>query len=84
LSSTGHIYRGFMPYGFGKLSGKGPIVSLNLKRVAEVWMDEYKEYYYIRVRQSRLFFEMVSTVQAMFVKKITGAVGTRLGGRRCL
>ncbi|XP_055328449.1 N-acetylgalactosaminyltransferase 7-like [Paramacrobiotus metropolitanus] len=47
-SHIGHIYRGFMPYGFGKLAGKGPIVSKNLKRVAEIWMDEYKEYYYIR------------------------------------
>lgn len=35
-----------MPYTFGKLSG--PVISTNYKRVAEVWMDEYKEYYYIR------------------------------------
>ncbi|GAV03628.1 hypothetical protein RvY_14024 [Ramazzottius varieornatus] len=47
-SHIGHIYRGFMPYGLGKLANKGPVVSINLKRVAEVWMDEYKEYYYIR------------------------------------
>lgn len=37
-SHIGHIYRGFMPYGFGDAGkkAKGPIVTLNYKRVAEV------------------------------------------------
>ncbi|CAN8000536.1 unnamed protein product [Ixodes hexagonus] len=49
-SRVGHVYRGFMPYSFGKLAHKrkGPIVTVNYKRVVEVWMDEYKEYFYTR------------------------------------
>ncbi|XP_042897553.1 N-acetylgalactosaminyltransferase 7 isoform X2 [Parasteatoda tepidariorum] len=49
-SRVGHIYRGFMPYSFGKLAEqrKGPLVTLNYKRVVEVWMDDYKDYFYIR------------------------------------
>lgn len=49
-SRVGHVYRGFMPYTFGKLARKrkGPLVTLNYKRVVEVWMDEYKEYFYTR------------------------------------
>ncbi|VDP00344.1 unnamed protein product [Soboliphyme baturini] len=45
-SRVGHVYRRAVPYSFGNVSG--PVVSINYKRVAEVWMDEYKEYYYIR------------------------------------
>uniref|UniRef100_A0A665TPU5 Polypeptide N-acetylgalactosaminyltransferase n=1 Tax=Echeneis naucrates TaxID=173247 RepID=A0A665TPU5_ECHNA len=41
-SRVGHIYRKYVPY---KVPGG---VSLNLKRVAEVWMDEYAEYIYQR------------------------------------
>ncbi|KAH6925348.1 hypothetical protein HPB50_003889 [Hyalomma asiaticum] len=49
-SRVGHVYRGFMPYSFGKLAQKrkGPIITVNYKRVVEVWMDEYKEYFYTR------------------------------------
>ncbi|GAB6026074.1 N-acetylgalactosaminyltransferase 7 [Chamberlinius hualienensis] len=49
-SRVGHIYRAFMPYKFGKLAEekKGPLITLNYKRVVEVWMDEYKEYFYTR------------------------------------
>lgn len=49
-SRVGHIYRAFMPYNFGKLGQKkkGPLITLNYKRVVEVWMDEYAEYFYTR------------------------------------
>uniref|UniRef100_A0A665TFP0 Polypeptide N-acetylgalactosaminyltransferase n=1 Tax=Echeneis naucrates TaxID=173247 RepID=A0A665TFP0_ECHNA len=43
-SRVGHIYRKYVPY---KVPG-GIIVNKNLKRVAEVWMDEYAEYVYQR------------------------------------
>ncbi|XP_018016586.1 N-acetylgalactosaminyltransferase 7-like, partial [Hyalella azteca] len=37
-SRVGHVYRGFMPYNFGKLAEKkkGPIITNNYKRVIEV------------------------------------------------
>ncbi|XP_076816066.1 polypeptide N-acetylgalactosaminyltransferase 10-like [Clavelina lepadiformis] len=41
-SRVGHIYREFMPYSLPK----GTNINKNFKRVAEVWMDEYKEYFY--------------------------------------
>jgi polypeptide N-acetylgalactosaminyltransferase len=42
-SRVGHIYRKFNPFGS---AGHGDYLSKNHKRVAEVWMDEYKKYYY--------------------------------------
>ncbi|XP_014670029.1 PREDICTED: N-acetylgalactosaminyltransferase 7-like [Priapulus caudatus] len=49
-SRVGHVYRHFMPYGFGEYASKGPIIDLNYKRVVEVWMeDEYKEAFYARL-----------------------------------
>ncbi|XP_041352821.1 N-acetylgalactosaminyltransferase 7-like [Gigantopelta aegis] len=48
-SRVGHIYRNHMPYGFGKVSHKIPVILLNYMRVVEVWLDdEYKEYFYTR------------------------------------
>uniref|UniRef100_U5ERV4 Polypeptide N-acetylgalactosaminyltransferase n=1 Tax=Corethrella appendiculata TaxID=1370023 RepID=U5ERV4_9DIPT len=44
-SRVGHIYRGYAP--FGNPRGTN-FVAKNYKRVAEVWMDEYKEYLYMR------------------------------------
>jgi polypeptide N-acetylgalactosaminyltransferase len=36
-SRVGHVYRGFMPYNFGKLAEKkkGPLITINYKRVIE-------------------------------------------------
>ncbi|CAL1272726.1 unnamed protein product [Larinioides sclopetarius] len=44
-SRVGHIYKKFAPY---PNPGIGDFVGRNYKRVAEVWMDEYKEYLYMR------------------------------------
>nr|XP_061801359.1 polypeptide N-acetylgalactosaminyltransferase 10-like isoform X2 [Nerophis lumbriciformis] len=43
-SRVGHIYRKYVPY---KVPG-GISLAKNLKRVAEVWMDEYAEYVFRR------------------------------------
>jgi len=42
-SRVGHIYRKYTPFSG---AGKGDYLGRNYKRVAEVWMDEYKEYLY--------------------------------------
>ncbi|XP_065342974.1 N-acetylgalactosaminyltransferase 7 isoform X1 [Cloeon dipterum] len=50
-SRVGHVYRSFMPYTFGKLAEKkkGPLITINYKRVIEVWFDDkFKEYFYTR------------------------------------
>lgn len=45
-SRIGHVFRGSMPFPNDR---KGiDFISINYKRVAEVWMDEYKEYVYKR------------------------------------
>lgn len=56
-SRVGHVYRGFMPYSFGKLAKKrkGPLITLNYKRVVEVWMDEYKEHFYTREPMAKFY-----------------------------
>lgn len=43
-SRVGHIFRSENPYGFPKDRQK--TVERNLARVAEVWLDEYKEIFY--------------------------------------
>ncbi|XP_034042155.1 polypeptide N-acetylgalactosaminyltransferase 5 isoform X2 [Thalassophryne amazonica] len=43
-SRVGHIYRGQNPYNFPK--DKYKTVARNLARVAEVWLDEYKDLFY--------------------------------------
>jgi len=48
--------RSFMPYNFGKLADKkkGPLITINYKRVIEVWFDEqHKEYFYTREPMAR-------------------------------
>lgn len=45
-SRVGHVYRGSMPFVDDR---KGiDFLSVNYKRVAETWMDEYKNYLYAR------------------------------------
>lgn len=49
-----------MPYTFGKLAEKkkGPLITINYKRVIEVWFDEqHREYFYTREPMAR-FLDM--------------------------
>jgi polypeptide N-acetylgalactosaminyltransferase len=44
-SHVGHVFRGIIPYSFPP--GQN-VVRKNSIRVAEVWMDDYKNYFYER------------------------------------
>lgn len=70
-SRVGHVYRGFMPYNFGKLAEKkkGPLITINYKRVIEVWFDEiHKEYFYTREPLAR-FLDMGDITEQLELKK---------------
>ena len=45
-SRVGHIYRKYSPFGG---AGKGDYLGRNYKRVAAVWMDNFKHLYYDRL-----------------------------------
>ena len=49
-SHVGHIFRDHSPYSWGKKSGN--VVKKNSVRLAEVWLDEYKENYYNRINHN--------------------------------
>jgi len=65
-SHVAHIYRGPRTESVHPPGGHPHQSSINHMRLAEVWMDEYKEYYYIRSPEiSRLNFGDVSAQKAI-------------------
>ncbi|XP_074659676.1 polypeptide N-acetylgalactosaminyltransferase 5-like [Tubulanus polymorphus] len=48
-SRVGHIFRKRIPYSWGK---GGSVVQRNTVRLAEVWMDDYKKFYYERINNN--------------------------------
>ena len=45
-SRVGHMFREYLPYHFPDEHNGTDVISKNYQRLAEVWMDEYKRYYY--------------------------------------
>lgn len=73
-SRVGHVYRGFMPYNFGKLADKkkGPLITINYKRVIETWFDDkYKEYFYTREPLAR-YLDMGDISEQLRLKERLG------------
>uniref|UniRef100_A0AAR2L8T2 Polypeptide N-acetylgalactosaminyltransferase n=1 Tax=Pygocentrus nattereri TaxID=42514 RepID=A0AAR2L8T2_PYGNA len=44
-SHVGHVFRKATPYSFP--GGTGQVINKNNRRLAEVWMDEFKDFFYI-------------------------------------
>uniref|UniRef100_A0ABK0LBN6 Polypeptide N-acetylgalactosaminyltransferase n=1 Tax=Rattus norvegicus TaxID=10116 RepID=A0ABK0LBN6_RAT len=68
-SRVGHIYRKYVPY---KVPA-GVSLARNLKRVAEVWMDEYAEYIY----QRRPEYRHLSAGDVVAQKKLRGSLNCK-------
>lgn len=56
-SHVGHVFRKATPYTFP--GGTGHVINKNNRRLAEVWMDEFKDFFYIISPGKELFSERV-------------------------
>ena len=63
-SHVAHLYRKSFPYTWGKNSGFTHIQ--NCMRVAEVWMDDYKQFYYDRIGLTPVSSSVVKVFEMLY------------------
>lgn len=61
-SHVGHVFRNTPPYSFGP---KKNVVKNNLVRMAEVWLDDFKDYYYQNINYTLGNYGEVSARKAL-------------------
>ncbi|XP_071079770.1 N-acetylgalactosaminyltransferase 7-like [Haliotis cracherodii] len=74
-SRVGHVYHSTMPYSLNinkKKPIKMSIIKHNYLRVVEGWMDEYKEYFYIREPKVRQHAHEVNVTDQLELRKRLG------------
>ena len=68
-SKIGHVFKPNLPYSFGEKSET--VIQRNMIRLAEVWMDDYKKYYY--ATQDRLApIDVASLIERKKLRKRLG------------
>lgn len=72
-SHVAHLFRKSSPYTFGDKKGGGSVASVlysNLARVAEVWMDDYKNFFYAMNPTAKKSADEVPTESLIERKKL--------------
>lgn len=67
-SHVGHVFRKATPYTFP--GGTGHVINKNNRRLAEVWMDEFKDFFYI-ISPGKQFWHFLSfTVESKILNML--------------
>lgn len=66
-SHVGHVFRKATPYTFP--GGTGHVINKNNRRLAEVWMDEFKDFFYIISPGKKLFSDHITVCKAVRKKR---------------
>ncbi|KAK4817349.1 hypothetical protein QYF61_011031 [Mycteria americana] len=66
-SHVGHVFRKATPYTFP--GGTGHVINKNNRRLAEVWMDEFKDFFYIISPGKKLFSDHIMMCKAVRKKE---------------
>ena len=64
-SHVGHVFRKRSPYSWGKTDA----LRRNTMRLAEVWLDDFKEYFYMRIGNKKVVWMKRICMSVMYVCK---------------
>lgn len=71
-SHVGHVFRKATPYSFP--GGTGQVINKNNRRLAEVWMDDFKEFFYIISPGTEMWYSAQSSLQVCLLVRFSSWV----------